>query len=305
MGVRRRYSVMIVDDEPVNIRYIAEILGEEYDVLAFTSGDEAISFLEAATEFPDLILLDIVMPGKDGYEVCSFVKQRQETHAIPVIFMTSLLSDSDEEKGFLVGASDYIKKPFSKIVAKSRIENQLKLKEYQDSLIESANTDQLTRLYNRKYFDVNIEKELATLSRYRGYISLLMMDVDNFKAYNDNYGHLAGDECLKAVAKCIEASLERKNDFCARYGGEEFVVLLPGTDKEGAGKVANDILANIKNIAMKHEYSDVSSIVTISIGYTTIDEKSARDANHLVSIADEALYAAKKDGKNKAVFKLA
>ncbi|MDD3467992.1 MAG: GGDEF domain-containing protein [Campylobacterales bacterium] len=109
----------------------------------------------------------------------------------------------------------------------------------------------------------------------------------------------------KVVARCIEASLERKNDFCARYGGEEFVVLLPGTDKEGACKVANDILANINSAAMKHEYSDVSNIVTISIGYTTIDEKSARDANHLVSIADEALYAAKKDGKNKAVFKLA
>lgn len=296
------YTIMIVDDEPVNIRYMAEILDPEYDVLAFTSGVEALNFLDGSQELPDLILLDIVMPDIDGYELCRIIKQKPETSDIPIIFMTSLLDDRDEEKGLIIGASDYIKKPFSAIVAKTRIENQLKLKQYHDSLIESANTDQLTGIYNRKYLDITLDKELSTLSRYKGYMSLLMLDVDNFKSYNDNYGHIAGDECLKTVAKCIQSSLKRKSDFCARYGGEEFVVLLPGTDMHAAKKVSEDILNNIQNAAIKHEYSDVADIVTASIGYTTVDEESLCDAKQLLSRADEALYASKKIGKNKATF---
>lgn len=297
-------TIMIIDDEPVNIRYMAEMLDVEYTVLSFTSGSEALKFLEASPEIPDLILLDIVMPNIDGYEVCSIIKQNPETKHIPIIFMTSLLDDSDEEKGLAIGASDYIKKPFSKIIAKTRIENQLKLKQYHDYLIESANTDQLTRVYNRKYLDTMLDKELAILSRYKGYMSLLMIDVDNFKLYNDHYGHIAGDECLKTVAACIKSVLKRKNDFCARYGGEEFVVLLPGSDAEAAKKISDKILTNIQKASIKHEYSDASNNVTVSIGYTTANEKSMCSAKQILSSADDGLYISKKTGKNRATFQV-
>lgn len=293
--------IMIIDDEPINIRYIGNILDQDYELLTFTSGDSAFKYLLENEVSPDLILLDIVMPTLSGFEMCEKLKNEPKTANIPVIFITALMDERDEEKGFLVGGADYIKKPFSKTVAKSRIDNLIRLKQYQDILEKSSNIDALTKISNRKHFNEMLSREFLSLRRYKGDLSCLIMDIDNFKLYNDNYGHIAGDECLKRVASCIDKTLSRKNDFCARFGGEEFVVLLPGTNQAGAKITAEAIRKNIFNENIKHEFSMVSDRVTVSIGCATINESSLSDEKTFLETADQALYAAKKSGKNRVV----
>lgn len=291
--------ILIVDDEPVNIKYLLGILREEpsYEIFVATNGKKALEI--AGSKKLDLILLDIIMPDVDGYEVCRQLKKQPHTQSIPVIFITALGSEIDEGKGFEMGAVDYIAKPLHPIVVKARVKTHLQLKKQNDVLKKLSFSDGLTGLFNRSYLDQYIFAEWNRSKRSQSAIAMIMADIDYFKPFNDGYGHLAGDECLKKVARSLGAALTRDSDVCCRYGGEEFVTLLPETNLDGALIVANKQLQNVRELAHPHAYSKVSKSVTVSLGVASLVPQQY-DNNHevLISMADSALYQAKNAGRN-------
>jgi diguanylate cyclase (GGDEF)-like protein len=293
----KRQAVLIVDDTPMNIEILAGVLGNEYEILFATSGNDAI---EIATEqLPDLILLDVVMPDKDGYEVCEQLKANELTREIPVIFITAMNQEEDESKGLDAGAIDYITKPFRSSIVKARVRNHLELKRYRDFLEVLSTIDGLTGIPNRRHFDEVLDREWRRASRNKSQISLLMIDIDFFKLYNDHCGHLAGDDCLRQLSRGMAEVIRRSEDFIARYGGEEFVVLLPDTNIEGALRVAEKVHEKIKAMNIHHEFSPIANRVTVSIGagsFTPTDELTRFD---LIKAADECLFSAKRNGRSR------
>jgi len=294
---QKRQSILIVDDMPTNIEILNEILGNDYEILFATNGEDAINI--ASNVSPDLILLDVVMPDIDGYEVCRRLKSNEKTKDIPVIFITSMDHEEDESKGLNIGAIDYITKPISSSIVKARVRNHLELKTYRDYLKNLSTMDGLTGIPNRRRFDEVIDLEWRRARRNQTPLSLLMMDIDYFKAYNDHYGHIAGDDCLVIVAKAIASVIRRPADFVARYGGEEFVVLLPETDNSGAAQMATRVQEKMKMLAIPHEYSPVSNYVTLSIGVATTIPSDTQAPSDLIKQADELLYKAKNNGRNQ------
>ncbi|WP_028575110.1 diguanylate cyclase [Desulfonatronovibrio hydrogenovorans] len=292
-------TVLIVDDQPANIHALANIVKAEYSVKVATRGESALEIVSTDDEI-DLILLDIEMPGMDGYEVCRRLKANEQTNNIPVVFVTARDSAEDEELGFSLGAVDYISKPFNPMIVRARLRNHMNLKIKTDTLERLSMRDGLTDIPNRRSFDEQLEKEWARSQRNALPLSLVMLDIDHFKAYNDNYGHGAGDECLRRVARVLSQSLARPMDMLARYGGEEFVVLLPETDPQGAVHVAEHLRQAIFETAIVHEYSSIAPVVTISLGAATHSSESAmNNPEHLKLTADKALYKAKKSGRNQ------
>jgi PleD family two-component response regulator len=203
----RRQTVLIVDDSQTNVMVLGEALNEEHDLLVATSGREALAM--AAAHSPALILLDIIMPDMDGYEVCARLTAAPATRDIPVIFVTSMSKDEDEERGLEIGGMDYITRPFSIPIIRARVRIHLELKRYRDFLENLVATDGLTGIPNRRQFDEFMVKEWRRAVRNRLPISLILMDIDFFKAYNDHYGHLAGDDCLKRLAEELRGCLRR------------------------------------------------------------------------------------------------
>ncbi|MCG5494937.1 MULTISPECIES: diguanylate cyclase domain-containing protein [Ectothiorhodospira] len=294
-----RATVLIVDDQPTNIHALASLLKEDYRILTATRGEKALE-LAQAEQGPDLILMDIVMPDMDGYEICRRLKDNEATRAIPVIFVTALDHEKDEEEGLNLGAADYISKPFSPAVVRARVRNQVNLKLKTDLLEKISLQDGLTEIHNRRYFDQKLAEEWSRLSRNDQCLSLLMIDIDQFKPYNDHYGHGAGDDCLRRVAQALERVPVRAMDLVARYGGEEFVVLLPETDAQGARHVAKGMIEAINSLGIAHEYSDVAPHITISAGGATHSTQHPKaSAEDLKEAADTALYQAKKNGRNQ------
>lgn len=290
--------VMVVDDEPLNITLIASMLKTlDCDIRAVKDGQHALDLLNKL-DHVDLILLDIMMPGISGFEVCEIIKKNPLTKNIPIIFMTALDDEESEQKGLMLGAIDYIKKPFPFSTTIARIKNHLELKAYRDLLEQMTQIDSLSSIPNRRYFEVVYTQEIFRARRNGTPLGCLMIDIDYFKDYNDNYGHLKGDDVIKAVAVAIKNSMTRAGDFCARYGGEEFVVILPVTDFDGAHKVAGDILENVQNLHIPHEFSGVSNEISVSIGYTSLDSLSLIHQSTLVELADKNLYEAKRQGRN-------
>ncbi|MDR0330778.1 MAG: diguanylate cyclase, partial [Chitinispirillales bacterium] len=229
-------SILIVDDEKTNLMILTRILGEKYNIFAAKDGAYAIK--KAAELKPDLIMLDIVMPGMSGYEVLAALKKQDATREIPVIFITGLTSAEEEEKALSLSAVDYINKPFRPNIVMLRVRNQIRNINQIRTIERLSMIDQLTEIANRRSFDNRLNQEWRRAIREKTPISLLMLDIDKFKTYNDTYGHLQGDIILRAVAKEIERSLKRPADFAARWGGEEFAALLGNTDAPGALKVA-------------------------------------------------------------------
>jgi diguanylate cyclase (GGDEF)-like protein len=290
-------TVLVVDDEPSNIEIIAEALADRYELVFATSGEEALE--QALSIRPDLILLDVVMPGMSGYDVCAQLKDKRETADIPVIFVTALGDVVAEARGLELGAMDYIAKPINPPVVKVRVRNQIELKRARDYLTRQAVTDGLTGLSNRRHFDDVLQKEYLRLSRSNGLLSLVLFDVDFFKPFNDTYGHLAGDDCLRGIGGSILNVLSRPADIAARYGGEEFVCILPDTDHVGALKIAEDMRHAIAALAIPHAKSTAAPHVTASMGVVTVPCSPGRSPLHLVALADEQLYAAKAGGRNR------
>lgn len=293
---QEQQTILVVDDMPANIDVLVGLLENKYKVKAARTGEKALKIVRSANP-PDLILLDVVMPGMSGYEVCEQLKRDSDTASIPVIFITSLNEEEDEEKGLKLGAVDYITKPFRAAIVLARIENHIKLKSYQDLLKRQSNLDGLTGLPNRRAFDELLGQEWRRGARLQSPLSLILLDIDHFKQYNDFYGHLAGDECLRQVGKQL-ATVGRSIDFVGRYGGEEFVCILPHTHAEGAVKVAERLQQAVNELTIAHERSSAAEHVTISMGVATVIPQESGEPESLVGKADDLLYEAKGGGRN-------
>jgi diguanylate cyclase (GGDEF)-like protein len=243
-----------------------------------------------------------MLPDMDGYEIIKRMKNNDNQKDIPVIFITVLDSAEDEEKAFQLGAVDFITKPFHPSIVKLRVKNQINLIEQKQMLEEMAGIDGLTGINNRRSFDTIYQKEWQKILRYKDPLSLIMIDVDFFKNYNDFYGHGAGDAVLKEIAKAIKNQLNRPEDMVARYGGEEFVVVLPRTEKNGAMQKAEKIRKAVESLAITHEKSDCADVVTISLGGVT-HEKEDGNPEAFLKQSDEMLYKAKSEGRNRVIWR--
>ncbi|MEO5359821.1 MAG: diguanylate cyclase [Nitrospirota bacterium] len=259
-----KQKILIVDDMPMNIKILNEVLQEDYLTYYATGGRQAIEMAKVLD--PDLILLDIIMPEVNGYEVYRAIQDDDNPAGIPIIFITAMDDDIDESYGLNIGAVDYITKPFNPSIVKLRVKNQLELKKQRDILSKLAAIDGLTGISNRRTFDDSYKKEWTRAVRMKSSLSLLLIDIDYFKLYNDNYGHIQGDLCLKKVAETLQACLKRPADLAARYGGEEFACLLPETNIDGIIQIGSHIRASVEALKIPHEQSLASKFVTISIG---------------------------------------
>jgi diguanylate cyclase (GGDEF)-like protein len=294
-----RPIILLVDDEPINISVLAEFLSQEYRVLFAQSGKEALRLVYEKS--PDLVLLDIGLPDISGYDICRELKTKQLTQNIPIVFSTAKDSAEDEVIGLNLGASDYITKPYNMSLIKARVRNQIRLKKKTDLLEQLANLDGLTELPNRRYFDEHFESEWRRVIRRGQPISIALADVDFFKSYNDFYGHSAGDDCLQTVARSLAKSASRGGEFVARYGGEEFVFVWPEVGLEEAIQAAELACQLVQNLMLKHVGSDCDEVVTVSIGVASImPNKDSRKAD-LLETADEQLYKAKNQGRNRVL----
>ncbi len=293
-----RARLLIVDDEPINIHMLDAMLRADYDISAATNGEQALK--RALTTPPDLILLDIQMPSMDGYEVCRRLRDNEHTRDIPIIFVTAKTDTSEEIRGLELGAVDYITKPFHPLIVRIRLKNHLELKQQRDLLNRLSSLDGLTGIANRRFFDRFLAQEWSRTIRSNEEISLIMLDVDHFKSYNDNYGHIAGDDCLKAISQALTAVVSRSTDLVARYGGEEFICVLSSTGLDGTANVAEKLRASVEALAIPHAYSDTKPVVTISVGGATakpgLTELLPAD---LLVAADQQLYLAKNSGRNQ------
>lgn len=291
-------TILIVDDVPTNVQILADALRADYRIKVANNGLSALEIAQREPR-PDLILLDVMMPEMDGLEVCRRLKQMPQTKNIPVIFVTAKSEESDEEYGLNLGAVDYITKPFSIAITKARIRNHLQLKHQADLLESLSLVDPLTNIPNRRRLDEAFDAEWKRAARENTSIALLMVDIDHFKAYNDHYGHGAGDICLQSVAAALADGVSRPGDLVARFGGEEFVVILPETDLEASRLIGERLLSQVANLQLKHEYSGVEPFVTISIGCAAMVPKDEIETPaRLLEAADKMLYQAKDSGRN-------
>lgn len=293
-----RAKILIVDDSTTNLMLLGEILTPEYDVLVATSGEMALE-IARNPEPPDLILMDVKMPGMDGYTACQILKEDNHTRNIPLIFITAMEGSQAETKGFELGAVDYITKPYSAPVVCARVKTHLALKKHVDLLENLAFIDGLTGIANRRQFDQQLEKEWRRMMRRNAPLSLLLIDIDHFKKFNDHYGHGAGDDCLRQIAYTIASVIKRPGDLAARYGGEEFAVVLPDTDENGASAVAEVMRLAVNTLKRPHAMSPVADHITISVGVASDIPRIHQNEKDLINAADHALYHAKITGRNR------
>lgn len=325
-AIPKKEYILVVDDTPPNLQLLLTMLARKgYEAHGVPDGATALS--NTKEQLPDLVLLDINMPNINGFQVCQELKSSDRTRDVPVIFISARDEVLDKVQAFAVGGVDYITKPFQIAEVLARVENQLTLRRLQrqlqeqnerlkqeinsriiaETLLQEANTklerlvnlDGLTQLANRRCFDEYLEQEWQRLARERQPLSLIMCDIDFFKNYNDTYGHIAGDDCLRKVSHLIKQSVRRPADLAARYGGEEFVLVLPNTDIEGSMLVAEAIRNKLLDLKLPHDDSAVSEFVTLSMGVTALIPKIDSLPSILLTSADYALYRAKELGRNQ------
>ncbi|WP_111636596.1 GGDEF domain-containing response regulator [Marinomonas shanghaiensis] len=297
----KEQRVLVIDDEKINLKIIGDMLNDDVHIIMAKSGEQGI---RKAIEYqPDLILLDVVMPEMDGFETMSRLRHNVQTSAIPVIFITALNDASHEEKALLMGASDYIQKPLHTNIVQARVRLHLELVKQRKLLEELANIDPLTALANRrKYQDVIADEWQNAIHNHRC-ISLLVIDIDNFKQYNDCYGHATGDTVLKQVAAVLANQVADKG-LVARYGGEEFVIVLPGYSQEASIEIARYCMQDVESLNLVYSHEEFSGKVTVSVGGATKVPTTKCDIDDFFNMADEMLGVAKKSGKNKILWKL-
>ena len=301
------FRVLVVDDSLLNQAVLRNILtapdapGEAgsapFIMDSANSGPEALELLKEST--PDLILLDIIMPGMSGFDVLKALKEDERTRPIPVVVITGLADEENEEQGLLLGASDYIVKPFKKTIVLARIRNQRRIVEQMRIIERFALYDTLTEALNRRGFDLHSEKLFGYAARSKEPVSAIMIDVDNFKKYNDVYGHQQGDLVLKKTANVIASELKRSTDMLFRWGGEEFVVLLANTPTGGAETVAERIRSSVEVSEVPYLGEERPPNVTASLGVATVVPDSSQVTDDLIKRADKAMYDAKSTGKNR------
>jgi len=291
-------SVLIVDDDPVNLHALVRILSKDYTVYAEVSGADCIK--TASQMQPDLILLDIMMPDMNGFSVIKALKEDEATKEIPIIFVTGMNHPDDEVRGFTLGAVDYINKPYSAHVVKMRVQHQIRIINLIREIQSLSMTDALTGIGNRRYFDSLLEQEWERAKRQQVPLGFMIADIDNFKQYNDTYGHLSGDVVLQRVAGAIKSQIKRATDKVARWGGEEFAVILPNITSSATLKIAEDIRSSVEEVAILSDKNNQLSM-TLSIGVHSITPQwgSEYTVADLLSDTDKALYHAKSSGKNR------
>jgi two-component system chemotaxis family response regulator WspR len=314
--------VMLVDDQPMVAEALRRMLAVDTNIDFHYCNDPGEAMKTAGHIIPSVILLDLVMPEIDGLTVLRYMRSNPRTKDIPVVVLSSREDPAMKAEAFGAGANDYLIKWPDSIELLARIHyhskwfitlqqrdeafralrvSQRKLAESNLQLQSLASMDGLTGIPNRRHFDARFDEEWQRSMRDQSWLSLIMVDIDHFKEYNDLHGHLAGDDCLKVVAGTILACLLRPADTAARYGGEEFVLILPGTDQNGAEIVAEKVRRAIEKLGITHELSTTSDFVTVSLGVATTVPRYSSQANSLLSEADEALYAAKEAGRNRFV----
>jgi diguanylate cyclase (GGDEF)-like protein len=294
-----KVSVLVVDDDKLSRVALCHVLQNDYTVHAAANGKEAL--LMAQELKPDLILLDIIMPGMDGFFVLAALKGTEKTSNIPVICITELNNTADERKGLQLGAVDYIRKPFDEMIIKLRVRHQIRILKQMRTIERLSLIDPLTLIPNRRNFDNHMVIEWGRAVREQHPLSLLFVDIDHFKVYNDVYGHPQGDVALREVAVLLTESLKRTTDFAARWGGEEFVVILPDTSVNGAVKVAEKIRLAAELLEVIFVEKEEITKLTVSIGINTISPEKGDSYDDFISNADKALYMAKNTGRNKVV----
>ncbi|MCF6149363.1 MAG: diguanylate cyclase [Candidatus Kuenenia sp.] len=318
--MNKTQNILIIDDSGDLHLLLGHILKKEgYNNISFAkSAAEAFEMLKInhtlkCTETYDVILMDIVMPEIDGIEACKLIKTKEHLKDIPIIIMTGSGDDKYIEHAFEAGAIDFVNKPVNKVELLARVRSVLKLKQEMDQRketmrqLEETNrklqllsyADGLTGIANRRHFDEMHDKEWRRSLRDNTSLTLLLLDVDFFKSFNDNYGHQAGDECLKLVAKTINGIVNRPGDLAARYGGEEFAVILTEMNYEHAAIFAEKVREAIEMLKIPHKYSKVSDYVTCSIGVSVIIPNKKGSPETLIEFADKALYNAKQEGRNR------
>jgi diguanylate cyclase (GGDEF)-like protein len=298
-------DILIVDDDSSVIITLNKVLNK-IGRIRFAS-DAKQAFIMINERHPDLILLDVELPDILGLEVCSILKNDEATASIPILFITSNMEEGFEEKVFNAGAADYIAKPLKPRIVASRVKTHLDYHRAIHLLEKLAHTDSMTGLANRRTFDEHLNQELKRCRREHIPLTVALIDIDEFKKYNDHFGHVEGDECIKTIASAIKSGSRRPGDLAARYGGEEFAYILPHTDIEGAKMLLNGLLSTIENLNIPHAPAAQYDAVTISIGFSTILplEQSTFDSTSedlyntaVVQSADTALYSAKQNGRN-------
>ncbi len=290
-------SILIVDDNFDNIRVLGTVLRKnDYRVMIAQSSKQALHSLEVAEI--DLILLDVMMPGMDGFETCQQIKSHPDWQRIPLIFLTAKVEESEIVQGFKLGAVDYITKPFNVAILLERVKTHIQLHHYQKILQEQAYIDALTQIPNRLRFEKVIYNEWNRALRARSPLAVLMIDIDHFKTLNDTYGHLIGDQVLKQVACTLARLVKRAGDFVARYGGEEFVVILPNSKLREAMVLAESMRVAVEKLAISNENSVLGN-VTISLGAASFIPAATLSPMQLVDAADQQLFLAKKSGRNQ------
>ncbi len=295
MSAESLLTVLVVDDDRVNRTALAKLLENDCRLLLAKDGPSALK--RAKDEDVSLVLLDISMPGMDGYEVLRQLKADERTADIGVIFITGQTDEADEERGLLLGAADYVWKPIRPAIVRARILAHLKLSMQRRELERLSTQDGLTGIGNRRHFDDALERACRRAARTGDPVTLAMLDVDHFKQYNDFYGHGAGDEALREVARVLSRYVGRPYDLAARYGGEEFVLLVEaGTQFESLlERVRREIMA----LQIPHARSSVAAILTVSGGGLTAYMAGTADPAALLRHADMLLYRAKREGRNR------
>ncbi|TMH39092.1 MAG: diguanylate cyclase [Betaproteobacteria bacterium] len=307
-------KILVVDDSPT-IRAALKALLERmgHAVVEANDGKEALHIYRQ--DRPGLVLIDVVMPVMDGYESARHMRETSADEWVPIIFLSSKEADQDLDRAIEAGGDDYLVKPVSFVVLNAKIRALQRIESMRSKQLEmsrdlaTANReleklsrqDGLTGIANRRYFDSYLLTEVRRATREKAPVSLILSDVDHFKAFNDCYGHQAGDDCLRRVAAALSSAGRRPADLAARYGGEEFAIVLPGTVLEGAVDVAQAVSRVIGSLAIPHARSAVDKNVTLSQGIVSLIPEKETASEDLIQHADQALYQAKQQGRNRYV----
>jgi len=317
---QQTFMVLLVDDQPIVAEKVRRDLLEDSRIDFHFCSDPKEAIKLAASVHPTVILLDLVMPKIDGIEAVKLFRANAVTQDVPIMMLSSKENGELKANAFKAGANDYLVKMPEKVELTARVvyhsmsylskkqrdhayralrESQRKMEEKNFELMQQSTVDGLTGVGNRRALDSVIERTWLASMRSHTEMSVLMIDVDHFKIFNDHYGHIAGDDCLKAIAKALSEELPRATDFVARYGGEEFVVVLSATDLNGATVVAERLRNKISQLKIAHKKSPVSEFVSISVGVSSVIPDRKMSRLNLIESADTALYEAKESGRNQ------
>lgn len=292
-------KILIIDDSAVQAEFLRSILKDEYDVSVCHTAKDGIAAVKEGNF--SLILLDVIMPDMDGFTVLRELKGTELTKHIPIILLTSLAEEQYEERGLLLGAVDYVAKPFSPVIIKARVNTHIHLYHYQKEFEQQALVDGLTGVANRRCYEGASVAKWREAVRFGLPFSVCMFDIDKFKLYNDTFGHPAGDQVISAVAKTAGSYFQRSTDLFARYGGEEFVAVFVGNDAQSAFEFLKTIRQAVEDLHIPHN-SPVCQWVTISVGGVSLIPKASDNYETFLKLSDTMLYDAKRLGRNRVVW---